>query len=108
MQVYLKKGMYYMKTHHFGRLIIAVLALIAIAGLTVSPVAAAHPQFRKVSSAIVGTAGMLQVSWTELGLGSSQVIDYHVSAKVTAVYVCINKAGIQPNAANKKTVYGPV
>ena len=48
------------------------------------------------------------MSWKESGLGNNQNIDYTASADGTATYVCVNKGGANPSAANKTTVNGPV
>jgi hypothetical protein len=93
-----------MKIGLFRRLVFASLTILTLGNLIVSPAFASNPRFRNADSTIVGTAGTLQVSWTEVSLGLSQTVDYLVTAKATAVYACINRAGIQ----NKTRVFGPI
>jgi hypothetical protein len=61
----------------------------------------------KVTSQLLANNNV-QVCWKEAGLGNNQTIDYLASAQATATFVCVNNGGQCPNAANKKTVNGPV
>jgi hypothetical protein len=73
------------------------------------PANAANPHFvGKVTSTLNTESGTVQVCFKEAGLGSNQSISYVASANATATYVCRNAGGNCPNAANKRTVSGPV
>lgn len=75
----------------------------------VGPANAANPHFvGKVTSTMNTESGTVQVCFKEAGLGSNQSITYVASANATATYVCQNAGGNCPNAANKRTVSGPV
>jgi hypothetical protein len=98
-----------------GSLISILLFSLALA----APAAhAANPRFISGTAAVtdgdlriaehIGVHGGLLVSFIEVGLGDNEVTSYLVTADATATYVCINKGGKQPQAANKATVAGPV
>ncbi|HVE24523.1 MAG TPA: hypothetical protein VNC22_03935 [Sporichthya sp.] len=76
--------------------------VLAVAG----PAAAASPHFVRASATLSGAN--LVVSFKEAGLGDNQLINYLASADATATYVCVNRGGANPSAANKTTVNGPV
>jgi len=71
-----------------------------------SPPRAQNAHFISADASVSGPN--LVVSWKESGLGNNQNIDYTASADGTATYVCVNKGGANPSAANKTTVNGPV
>jgi hypothetical protein len=48
------------------------------------------------------------VSFKEAGLGTNQLINYQASADASATYVCVNRGGANPSAANKTSASGPV
>ncbi|HEY3366228.1 MAG TPA: hypothetical protein VGK74_14335 [Symbiobacteriaceae bacterium] len=50
----------------------------------------------------------LQVCFMEAGLGSNQTVTITASATATATYVCLNRGGRRPQAANKITVVADV
>lgn len=88
-----------------------LLALVVVFGLGSLFTLAAfanNPRFTRATSGFAGSGADLQVSFTEVGLGSTQAIDYEVSASATAVYVCVNGGGHNPPAGNKITIRGPV
>jgi len=83
----------------------AGLAGIALAaGLFASTsVLADNPHFIRATSSL-DNEGNLVCSWKEAGLGANQNIDYECSAIATATYVCVNRGGKNPSAANKTSV----
>ena len=87
----------------------AGLAGIALAaGLFASTsVLADNPHFIRATSSL-DNEGNLVCSWKEAGLGANQSIDYECSAFATATYVCVNRGGKNPSAANKTSVEGQV
>lgn len=85
--------------------LISAAAALVIAGAGAAW--AVSPHFvGKVTATLVGTDA--QVCWKEAGLGSNTLINYTASGQATATYVCVNSGGQCPNAANKRTVNGPV
>lgn len=74
-----------------------LLILIALA----SPASAVSPHFVSASATLSGTD--LKVSFKEAGLGTNQNIDYLATATAAVTYVCVNKGGSNPSAANKTT-----
>jgi hypothetical protein len=70
------------------------------------PANADSPHFVRATADLSGTN--LIVSFKEAGLGTNQLITYVASADATATYVCVNRGGANPSAANKTTVNGPV
>ncbi|HEX6354745.1 hypothetical protein [Actinophytocola sp.] len=79
-----------------------LLLLVAFA----LPASADSPHFLRASASLSGTE--LTVSFKEAGLGNNAQIDYVASADATATYVCVNRGGSNPSAANKTTVTAPV
>jgi len=70
---------------------------------------AANPHFiGKVTSEIDPATGNVRMCFKAAGLGNNQGIAITGSGTATATYVCRNAGGNCPNAANKKTVTGPV
>jgi hypothetical protein len=85
-----------------------ILAALCVTGALAAPVAIADsPHFIRATAAL-NADGTLTVSFKEAGLGTNQLITYVASADATATYVCVNKGGGNPSAANKTTVSGPV
>jgi|SRR5262245_9755622 len=83
--------------------VLSALALAWFIGLAW----AASPHFvGKVTASLTDTD--VAVCFKEAGLGNNQNISYAASANATATYVCVNNGGNCPNAANKRTVSGPV
>ena len=94
---------------YFGRRLIVATLTAFVLGILVTPLAfAANPHFTRADAGFVGSGADLNVSFTEIGLGSNVGIDYLVSASATAEYLCLNGGGHNPSAGNKHTVYGPV
>jgi hypothetical protein len=85
--------------------IIAVLSLMALA-LAAVPALAQNEHFVRASAALSGTN--LVVSFKEAGLGDNVTITETASATATATYVCVNRGGGNPSAANKTTITAPV
>jgi hypothetical protein len=85
-------------------------ALALAFGLAVGSVnaLAASPHFISAAGSIDQATGVLTCSWKEAGLGNNQLIDYRCSASATATYVCVNRGGANPSAANKTTITAPV
>jgi len=81
--------------------------LFAVAILSLTPaVVFAGPHFvGKVTATFVDTS--VQVCFKEAGLGSTPV-EVGAAADVTATFNCVNNGRQCPNAANKRTVSGPV
>ena len=74
-----------------------LLFLVALA----TPANADSPHFIRATASLSGTD--LKVSFKEAGLGANVSIDYVASATATVTYVCVNKGGANPSAANKTT-----
>jgi hypothetical protein len=90
------------------RRILLVLTAVCVTGALAVPVAlAVSPHFIR-ASATLNADGTLSVSFKEAGLGTNQLITYVASADATGTYVCVNRGGGNPSAANKTTVSGPV
>jgi hypothetical protein len=86
------------------RLLAAAAAALALAS---GGAWAASPHFvGTVSATLAGSDA--RICWKEAGLGANQNINYEASGQATATYVCVNGGLECPNAANKKTVNGPV
>jgi hypothetical protein len=77
------------------------LALVATAAM------AASPQFLRAPSAQLGSPKVI-VSWTEVGLGSTEGVSYLASATAAARYQCINRGNKCPAASNKEDVLSDV
>ena len=86
--------------------LLALPVMLAGVVMAASPALATSPHFISVSGKLSGSN--LIVSWKEAGLGNNLLISYTTNADATAVYVCVNKGGGNPSAANKTTVNGPV
>ena len=84
------------------------LSVLALGSLFAVAAFANNPRFQTASSGFNGSGPGLTVSWTEVGLGSLQSIDYEVSASATVEYVCVNHGNHNPPARNKTTIVGPV
>jgi hypothetical protein len=90
-----------------GILFIFTLPMFLVGFVIAAPAAlATSPHFISANAAVSGAN--LVVSWKEAGLGDNQQINYTANADGTATYVCVNKGGGNPSAANKTTVNGPV
>ena len=85
---------------------------IAVFGMLMGTIGTSHatnPHFiGKVTATINNTTGVVQMCFKVAGLGHNEKIDISASGTATATYVCRNAGGNCPNAANKKTVTGPV
>ena len=90
-----------------GILFIFTLPLFLVGFVIAAPAALAQNAHFISAKASVSGANLV-VSWKEAGLGDNQLIHYTASADGTATYVCVNKGGGNPSAANKTTVNGPV
>jgi hypothetical protein len=90
-----------------ARIVLAVAALVAAAGLWTRVADAQNAHFIKASASL-DKNGNLVVSWKEAGLGDNTSITYTASASATATYQCVNHGNNCPQAANKQTVAGPV
>jgi hypothetical protein len=76
---------------------------------TIGAAYAANPHFvGRVTATIDNTTGTAQLCFKVAGLGNNESINISASATASATYVCRNAGGNCPNAANKKTVTGPV
>jgi hypothetical protein len=84
--------------------IIAVVSLMALA-IAAVPALAQNEHFVRASAALSGTN--LVVSFKEAGLGDNVTITETASATATATYVCVNRGGANPRAANKTTITAP-
>jgi hypothetical protein len=90
-----------------GTTVLAVAALVCMSILWARVASAQNPHFIRASGEL-NNDGTLTVDFKEAGLGTNQNIDYVLSADATATYVCVNRGGANPAAANKTTVAGPV
>jgi hypothetical protein len=88
------------------RILVVLGAVCATAAIGVPVALAVSPHFVSASAKVSGTN--LVVSFKEAGLGDNQNINYTASATATATYVCVNRGGANPSAANKTTVTAPV
>lgn len=91
-----------------GILFIFALPLILAGFVMAAPAALAQSPHFVSASGTVNADGSLTVNFKEAGLGDNLLINYTASANATATYVCVNKGGANPSAANKTTVSGPV
>jgi hypothetical protein len=91
-----------MKRFKIGLVIPAALLFIG------GTIWAASPHFVGPVKAKLVAGNDVQVCFKEAGLGSNETITYVASANATATFVCVNHGGQCPNAANKRTVSGPV
>lgn len=85
---------------------------MAVCGMligTIGTAYAANPHFvGRVTATINNMTGTAELCFKVAGLGNNEGVDITASATATATYVCRNQGGNCPNAANKKTVTGPV
>jgi hypothetical protein len=88
------------------RLLAVLFAPLLLLAAIATPAQAVSPHFIRASASLSGTS--LNVSFKESGLGNDQLITYVASASATATYVCVNRGGANPSAANKTTVTAPV
>ena len=91
-----------------GKGLLIAVSVLLLGSLIATVAFANNPHFRSTDSAFIGSGADLAVSFTEIGLGSTQTVDYEVSASATVVYVCVNNGGHNPPAGNKITIQGPV
>ena len=84
------------------------LAVGATLLATASIAAAAFDAFIKIGASGPNDDGTLTTNFKLGGLGSKETTTVNVGADATAVYICINKAGKVPSAANKQVLAGPV
>ncbi|BCT93582.1 hypothetical protein LYSHEL_26070 [Lysobacter helvus] len=77
------------------------LAFVATAAL------AAHPQFLRAPSAQLGSPKVI-VKWTEIGLGSTDSVNYTASATAGARFQCVNRGNNCPAASNKEDVLADI
>ena len=108
-----------------GQIVLAIVAAVALVLGLASPAYANFPHFKSSSVTTVtststatartatssaGPSGQLPnllFSWTEVGLGSTDVT-YSLSTVVTATFGCVNSGGNHPAASNKTTMTAPV
>jgi hypothetical protein len=88
------------------RILVLLFAPLLLMVAFALPAGAVSPHFVRADAALSGTS--LTVSFKEAGLGTNQLITYVASADATATYVCVNRGGANPSAANKTTVTAPV
>lgn len=86
--------------------IIATLLSMLLVAITALPALAVSPHFVTASAQLSGTN--LVVSFKEAGLGDNVTITETANATATATYVCVNRGGANPSAANKTTITAPV
>ena len=89
------------------RILAIIFAPLLLLLVAIAPAQAVSPHFIS-ASATLNSNGTLTANFKEAGLGTNQNINYVLSADATATYVCVNKGGANPSAANKSTVAGPV
>ena len=87
----------------WSKSVLAVAALTLAAGTAY----AQSPHFVGRVTATLLANNDVQVCFKEAGLGSNVLIDYAATANETATFVCVNRGGQCPNAANKQTIVGP-
>jgi len=88
------------------RVLVLIFAPLLFLFVTAQPAQADSPHFVRASAELSGTN--LVVSFKEAGLGTNQLTTYVASADATATYVCVNRGGANPSAANKTSVTEPV
>ena len=81
-----------------GLLSLALVSTAAIAG---------HPVFLRAPSASLGSPKVI-VKWTEVGLGSTDGINYVANATAAARYQCVNRGNNCPAASNKADVLADI
>jgi hypothetical protein len=77
------------------------LALISTAAI------AGHPHYLRAPSASLGSPKVI-VRWTEVGLGSTDSVNYAASATAAARYQCVNRGNNCPAASNKADVLSDI
>jgi len=77
------------------------LALIATVAI------ARSPQFLRAPSASLGSPKVI-VKWTEVGLGSTDGVNYVANATAAARYQCVNRGNNCPAASNKADVLADI
>ena len=77
------------------------LALVSTAAI------AGHPVFLRAPSASLGSPKVI-VKWTEVGLGSTDGVDYVANATAAARYQCVNRGNHCPAASNKADVLADI
>jgi len=77
------------------------LALVSTAAI------AGHPVFLRAPSASLGSPKVI-VKWTEVGLGSTDGINYVANATAAARYQCVNRGNNCPAASNKADVLADI
>ena len=80
-----------------GLIGLVLVATAAIAGK------GGNPEFLRAPSAKLGSPKVI-VTWTEVGLGSVDSIDYIANATAAARYQCVNRGNNCPAASNKEDV----
>jgi hypothetical protein len=89
-----------------GKRLGAPIAVFCVVALSVVGALADSPHFQYARSSING-AGVLSVSFKEVGLGNSGVTNTQITLTVdtaSATYQCWNNGGKHPQAGNKETV----
>lgn len=81
-------------------ILVTVMAMLCL-GLLAMPTLAQAAKFHSTSSS-VNDNGALVVQWDQRGVGNEDV-DYTLTADVTETWVCINRGGKNPSAANKQS-----
>jgi hypothetical protein len=91
------------------RLITLTITMLALTGFMAITALAQSPHYLHGTPTTNGIDknGDLQVNFTIAGLGNNVTIDMTVTADTTTTFLCQNKGGNCPNAANKLTVSGP-
>ena len=77
------------------------MALVATAAI------AASPKFLRAPSASLGSPKVI-VKWTEVGLGSTDGVNYVANATAAARYQCVNRGNNCPAASNKADVLADI
>jgi len=81
------------------------LCLLGVALVSTAALAATH--FLRAPSAKLGSPKVI-VSWTEVGLGTTDSVNYTASATAAARYQCVNRGNNCPAASNKQDVLSNV
>lgn len=90
------------------RMLIALVAVLAMGAFAVPAAFADSPHFLRASASI-DSSGNLVCTFKEAGLGTTVSTEaVTCAADATAVYACINGGGNHPKATNKATISGPV
>jgi hypothetical protein len=89
----------------------AVITAVAFAGVRFKSVTTTIGTSTTTLAATAGSAPTgtsLLISWEEVGLGNTTVVNYTASADLSVTWACLNKSGKRPSASNKLTVISPV